>query len=476
MLTLEKYVKICYNKRQKDEKGGIAMKNEKINKAITIFIMILTIIPIININNISNAEAKGFEGFNNAPRKYMSAEKDKFSDVSLTLKDNNGIKSVSLYKVDDKGNKTKINFSTADTKDDKNQKYTLSHEKLLKGKTKRFYIKATDKTGNVLATEFRVCAKTNPDHYAIDDGPRIVNWTANGTSVSLGVKDNEGTKYIKIQDANNNNTEIYKLNNLAKGEAKVKIDMKKFKKVDDIYKLRIVAEDAGKTNEQSIRRLSFKVNETTQSKPSTSTNTNSNKTNNTTTTNTKGKNVSSFIAALEKISQRVQSDYKKGIKWKYTNGEGSENGLPFKYTFQAALKTNTLTTNCADYVMWALHDCGIFTANQKFYGNNAGGITFKKPEETKVKETLKKYATIKKAGGVKPKTLVKQGKLKKGDILTYKGHTNVYAGNGKWYDAGRRMKYNGHGSMTNYTFTTLGPIKSNYNQPTCYVIRLKNQT
>jgi len=352
----------------------------------------------------------------------------------------------------------------------------MSHEKMLKGKTKKFYIKVTDKTGNVLATEFRICAKTNPDHYAIDDGPRIVNWTANGNSVSLGVKDNEGTKYVKIQDANNSNTEIHRFNNLAKGEAKVTIDLTKFKKVDDIYNLRIVAEDAGKTNEQSIRRLAFKVKEVAQSKPSNNTSSNSNKTNNNKVTNTKGKNVTSFVAALEKISQRVQSDYKKGIKWKYTNGKDSENHLPFKYTFQAALKTNTLNTNCADYVMWALHDCGIFTANQKFYGNNSGGITFKEPQKTKVKETLKKYATIKKAGGVRPKTLAKQGKIKRGDILTYHGHTNVYAGNGKWYDAGRRKDQNGHGSMSNYTFTTLGPIKSDYNNPTCYVIRLKNQT
>lgn len=127
--------------------------------------------------------------------------------------------------------------------------------------------------------------------------------------------------------------------------------------------------------------------------------------------------------------------------------------------------------------MWALHDCGIFTADQKFYGNNSGGITYKNPSHTKVKTTLKKYATLTRIGGKKrPKTLVKEGKLKRGDILTYKGHTNVYAGNGKWYDAGRRMGQNVKGTRTNYTFTTLGPLKITYNQPTYYIIRLKNQT
>ncbi len=278
------------------------MKKTTINKKIIINTITFFIIIIASINNISNAEAKGFEGFNNAPRKYMSVEKDKFSDVKLRLKDNNGIKSVSLYKVDDKGNKTKINFSTADTKDDKNQLYTLSHEKLLKGKTKRFYIKATDKTGNVLATEFRVCAKTNPDHYAIDDGPRIVNWEQNGNNVALGVKDNEGTKYVKIQDGNSNNKEIRKFSNLSKGEAKISIDMTKFKKVDGVYKLRIVAEDAGKTNEQSIRTLTFKMKtgtaNTTNTKPST--NTSSNK-----TTNVINRPTSSKIVSNKKIEKTL---------------------------------------------------------------------------------------------------------------------------------------------------------------------------
>jgi len=147
----------------------------------------------------------------------------------------------------------------------------MSHEKMLKGKTKKFYIKVTDKTGNVLATDFRVCAKTNPDHYAIDDGPRIINWEQNGNNVALGVRDNEGTNYIKIQDGNNSNKEIRRFNNLSKGEARISIDMTKFKKVDGIYNLRIVAEDAGKTNEQSIRTLAFKMKTVTMN----STNTNS---------------------------------------------------------------------------------------------------------------------------------------------------------------------------------------------------------
>ena len=68
-------------------------------------------------------------------------------------------------------------------------------------------------------------------------------------------------------------------------------------------------------------------------------------------------------------------------------------------------------------------------------------------------------------------------KLKKGDICLYKGHTNVYAGNNKWYDAGRRFDVNGYGTRTNYTFTTLGPIKGGTSSKTVtYIIRLKDQS
>jgi len=96
------------------------MKIKMINKKVIAITSVFFILIVASTNNTSHAEAKGFEGFNNAPRKYMSAEKDKFSDVQLRLKDNNGIKSVNLYEVDNKGNKTKIDFSTADTQNDKN--------------------------------------------------------------------------------------------------------------------------------------------------------------------------------------------------------------------------------------------------------------------------------------------------------------------------------------------------------------------
>ena len=464
------------------------MRVKNISKII-IIVMTSLMIFIISVSNYSNATSIGFISFNNAPRKYFEVLDSKLADVTMRIEDNNGISSVELYTVDTNGNnQKKINFSTANTSDSTKHIYTLSNKNLLKGKTKCFYIKIKDKSGNIFYSRFRVCAnskkvnKKTVKYYSIDDSPRVKEWIASGNNASFIVRDLGGTKYAKVQDANNGNKEIYKFEDLAKGDVRVTIDMTKFKASDGIYKLRIVTEDYNK--QQAIRRVYFKQNiSVTNTKTVTKTTKNdTTPTNKTQTVKSTGtKNVSSFIAALDKISTRVETDYKAGKKWKYTNGVNSENKLPVKYTFQEAIKTNTLTTNCADYVMWALHDCGIFTANQKFYGNKSGGITYKKNSKTKVKETLKKYAKIIKVGDKTQKQLITSKQLKKGDICLYKGHTNVYAGNNKFYDAGRvnvgGNGTQGYGSRTNYTFKTLGPVKSGYtNSKVTYVIRLKDQT
>ncbi len=446
------------------------------NKSKIIMIITASLIFIGSAFQYSNAASVGFLGFNNAPRKYLTIDKEKLADITISMEDNNEISSVQLYTVNAKGEKKKINFSSSNTNDSKKHIYTLSHSKLLKGKEKQFYVEVKDGTGNIQKSYFKISVKSKKvngktvKYYALNDAPRMIHPVAGGNVLSLGIKDNAGTKYVKVQDMNNGNKEIHKFTELGAGEQKIDIDLTKFKANNEVYKLKIITEDY--SSQKAVRTIYFKVdpNAPAQKPANTDKKNNSGKV-------TKDKNVTSFIAALEKISQRVQSDYKARRYWKYTNGVHSENKLPFKKTFQSALNSKVLTTNCADYVMWALHDCGIFTANQKFYGNNSGGITYKKNSQTKVKSTLKKYATLTRIGGAKrPKTLVKEGKLKKGDILTYKGHTNVYAGNGKWYDAGRRMGQNGKGTRSNYTFTTLGPLKITYNQPVYYVIRLKDRS
>ena len=250
---------------------------KSISKNILTIIIIAIIILATFPSYINAASTNGFTSFNNAPRKYFTVSSSKLADVTLRIEDNNGIKAVVLYSVDSKGKQKQIKFSSSNTKDKTKHIYTLSHSKLLKGKTKAFYIKIRDNSGNAHYSGFRVCVKTKTvnkkkvKYYSIDDGPRVTNWKASNNKVSFKVTDNGGSKYAKVQDGNNNNKEIYNFRDLKAGGETVTIDMSKFKLVNGIYKLRIVTADKASTPQQTIRNVYFKI-------PAVKTNTTTNKT------------------------------------------------------------------------------------------------------------------------------------------------------------------------------------------------------
>lgn len=238
-----------------------------------ITIQIISIMMVIGMISFSYADANsaGFQTFNNAPRKSFTVNSDKLADVKITLKDNNKINSVELYSVDEAGkNQKKIEFSNADTKNEVKHIYTLSHEKLLKGQTKRFYIKIKDGSGNVQYSTFKVCVNTKTvngnqvSYYKIDDSPRVINWEANDKKVNFDVKDMSGIKYVKIQDRNNQNKEIYNFENLKASITSLTIDMNKFKAIDDKYSLKIITADMGEIPEKSTRTVSFRILETSE--------------------------------------------------------------------------------------------------------------------------------------------------------------------------------------------------------------------
>lgn len=87
--------------------------------------------------------------------------------------------------------------------------------------------------------------------------------------------------------------------------------------------------------------------------------------------------------------------------------------------------------NCAITVNWALRKMGILNSNQKLYVSKQNNI---KNESVLKNHGLKCVYK----GKSTMKNLVNNNKLKKGDIVFwYKtSHTNVYAGNEKWYDSG----------------------------------------
>ena len=303
------------------------MCKNKIIKYLTMTIVL--ILSTLMIPNCVKAESgEGFTSFNNAPRKYFTVSANKYADITMTIEDNNDISSVELYQVNSKGgSQKKVSFSSSDTQNSKKHIYTLSHKNMLKGKSKYYYIKIKDGTGNIFYSYFKVTAKTTKvngkevSYYVIDDGPRVINWKANKNNVTFEVKDNVGTKYVKVQDGNNSNKQIYKYENLKAGSVPVSIDMSKFKAVNGIYKVRIVAMDSGSNAQKSTRTVYFKVPGTT---------TNNNATTSTTKNNT---STTSKTSTTKKAAPKVTITKKKvtinGTKgYKYT----------FKYNIKGATK------------------------------------------------------------------------------------------------------------------------------------------
>ena len=88
--------------------------------------------------------------------------------------------------------------------------------------------------------------------------------------------------------------------------------------------------------------------------------------------------------------------------------------------------------------------------SKNFWGLVGGGIQFRGDVEAQ----LRKYCDIIPVYKT-PNQLLAEGNLLPGDICTWVEyqHTNVYAGNGLWYDSGRGANY----SSSEGAFTSFGP-------------------
>ena len=156
-----------------------------------------------------------------------------------------------------------------------------------------------------------------------------------------------------------------------------------------------------------------------------------------------------LVDALDKMSDTVKRDYKRGKKWKYSNSSTSG-------SFEKAVSKGKRKTNCAKYVSWALVEAGILKSGQSFYKKPGSSIHYSNSDAEKRMKAGLKYIS---GGNKSAKSLAKAGKLQAGDIILWNiRHTNVYAGDGKFYDAGHFSSMNGCNHSTN-TFKTLGPGK-----------------
>ena len=175
---------------------------------------------------------------------------------------------------------------------------------------------------------------------------------------------------------------------------------------------------------------------------------------------------SNFLDSLDKMSKKVQSDASSGNKWHYSNSNTRK-------TFSLADK-ETKSVNCALYVVWGLVDVSALKPGQSFYKAYKNGKNYVAWSES-TKKQIQSVANIIDGAGQTAKSLANDGKLVAGDIVLWNNvqHTNVYAGNQKFYDAGR-CGTNGSGSHSNYKFSTLGPVKNSFwNAKVWKIIRLR---
>lgn len=174
--------------------------------------------------------------------------------------------------------------------------------------------------------------------------------------------------------------------------------------------------------------------------------------------------VNPILEQCAKFQKQLASDLAAGKSWEYHN--------PSKYLEEQwanALSKGKRACNCALLARWALKEAGLIPQTTGiFYGAKGGTIKW----GSGAKEAVSKTCDIIKVQIKTVKELISSGELLPGDIVTYVDlqHTNIYAGDGKWYDAGHAY-CSGSGEGAKY--------KSWYGAGTCdgqkvgYVIRQK---
>lgn len=138
---------------------------------------------------------------------------------------------------------------------------------------------------------------------------------------------------------------------------------------------------------------------------------------------------SPVLGCMAKMQAQLEADIKALLDWIYSNTGCSG-------TFDAAVRKGNRKANCATIANWALRMLGVTGKGMYVYGKADGSLAWNIETEAAIRD---KCDVIHVNGKKTAKQAEKEGILIGGDICTYQDflHTNVYAGNGHWYDAGR---------------------------------------
>ena len=140
-------------------------------------------------------------------------------------------------------------------------------------------------------------------------------------------------------------------------------------------------------------------------------------------------------------------------KWHY-----KDTTYKAKDTWTATKALSKPGSSCSHFVSWVLQDVGLLTAGKRISHDNG-----------KVTGTGNLLGCqVIQAGG---KTWDKLADLRTGDVCVWESNLAIYAGGGKWYDAGGPFKANSKDGR----YTDIGPIAPYYDrtEPIYYLVRAK---
>lgn len=129
-----------------------------------------------------------------------------------------------------------------------------------------------------------------------------------------------------------------------------------------------------------------------------------------------------------------------------------------KSTFDATRKLEYPGATCSHYVSWILQDVGLLVAGKRI-SHDGGKVTGT--------GNLLGCQVIQAKG----KTWDKLDDLLPGDVCVWESNLAIYAGNGKWYDAGGPFRSN----TKDGRYTNVGPVAPYYDrtEPVYYLVRAK---
>ncbi|MDO4623583.1 MAG: Ig-like domain-containing protein [Eubacteriales bacterium] len=205
-----------------------------------------------------------------------------------------------------------------------------------------------------------------------------------------------------------------------------------------------------------------------------------------------------YLQVLQSYSDQIVKDAQNNFNWVYDSSYGSKgptweverkNAIA-RGTANVATKTvkneetgeeTTVTIqgpkigycNCALLVRWALKDpkLKLLTSSESFWSKwdsstQTAGFYFNGSMKKNMSKFYENFEII--TVDKTPAALLAEGNLLPGDICGWNGmqHTNVYAGNGTWYEGGRvsvggyrSIMIDGKNQANRYVFTSFGPVK-----------------